>query len=461
MTDRRDAVWDFAEHAAGLAYEDLPPEAVRAAKTFLLDSIGVCAVGSAGPWVDELYASQAAFGVDPAAGSARVLASGRRLPAPAAALVNAYQIHNSEFDCVHEGAVVHPMAVAFGAVMAGVDAWGGVSGKDLLTALVAGIDVAAGLGVASKAPIRFFRPATAGGFGAAAALARLKGLDAEGVVNAMSAAYAQMGGTMQAHTEGSIVLAMQAGFNARNAVLAAEMAARGLDAPKEVLEGAYGYFALFEGEHDLSAVTSTLGRTWRVTEVAHKPFPSGRATHGLIDGVLTLMRDNGVSGADIDRIEARTPSLTHRLVGRPAKAGMTVNYARLSGQYAAATAALTGGVGIADFAPQALADPARLALAAGVDIAVDDNPDPNAFTPISVALVLKDGQRLETVVETVYGAPGRPMTETAHLAKFRGNCAAASPALPPEHAEQLIAMVECIEDVADARALLDLAAPAP
>lgn len=460
MTADKDAVWAFAEHAASLKYEDIPNDAVKAAKTFLLDSMGVGVVGSAAPWVDELAASQLAFGVDPAQGSARVLASGRRLTLPSAALANAFQIHNSEFDCVHEPAVVHPMAVLLGAMLSACDSDGyfpePISGKALLTALVAGTDIAAGLGVASNAPLKFFRPATAGGFGAAAALARMKGMDTEGIVNSMSTAYAQMGGTMQAHTEGSMLLAMQVGFNARNAIVAAEMAAHGADGPKNILEGPFGYFALFEGEHDVQGVAETLGKVWRITEVAHKPFPSGRATHGLVDGVLQLKQKHGFDEGDVASVEGFVPSLTHRLIGRPSKEGMTPGYARLSGQYVVASAILGNGVGVEDFTPAALRDQQRLALASTVQIHINDNPDPNALSPLDVIVILQDGKRLEIVLDAVYGAPANPMPHEAHLAKVRKNFASASPKVPAVQAEALIAAVDDIEAVQDVRSLIDL-----
>lgn len=454
-----DAVWAFAEHATAARFADMPAPAVLAAKTFLLDSLGVGVVGSAAPFVDELYAAQAAFGVEPGVGAARVLASGRLLPAPEAALANAFQIHNSEFDCVHEGAVVHPMAVTLGAMTAYADAFGPVAGADFLAALIVAVDVAAGLGVASKAPLKFFRPATAGGFGAAAALARLKGLDAAGAVRAMSAAYGQMGGTMQAHTEGKGLLALQVGFNARNAVLAAELAARGVDAPEHVLEGPFGYFANFEGEHDVRAVAATLGRVWRIAEIAHKPFPSGRATHGMVDGALTLRHEHGFDGAAVARVVARAPSLTCRLIGRPAKSGMTPNYARLSGQYAVACALLTGGLGVEDFYASALDDPARLALAAKVEIAVDDNPDPNALAPVEIEATLTSGAVHAIRLTEIYGAPAKPMSESEHLAKFRRNFGLARPAVPPDQAESLIAAVRHIETLHDVRQLIGLCVP--
>ena len=183
-----DPIARFAEHVCATGYADLPPQAVAATRTFLLDSIGVGIAGSAGPWVEELIACQRAWG---AGDDARAWVRGTRLPAPAAALVNAYQIHNSEFDCVHEEAVVHAMAVLLGAVMAHAERAGDVDGRSLVAALALGVDVACHIGVASRAGLRFFRPGTAGAFAATAGVGKLMGFDAPTLVNAFGIAYSQ------------------------------------------------------------------------------------------------------------------------------------------------------------------------------------------------------------------------------------------------------------------------------
>jgi 2-methylcitrate dehydratase PrpD len=448
-----DAIAAFAAHVVGSRYDDLPVEAVAAAKTFILDSFGVGVAGSAGPWASELVETAARWG---SGADARVWVSGAALPAPAAALCNGYQIHNSEYDCVHERAVVHPMAVLLAATMADAERAGGVSGRGLLGALALGVDVAAGLGLASRAPLRFFRPATAGAFGATAALGKLRGFDAGILTHAFGIAYGQLCGTMQAHAEGSPLLAMQIGFNARNPVVACDMAARGLGAPQNLLEGPFGFYRLFEGDHDLAPVLDGLGKTCRITEVAHKPFPCGRATHGVLDGVLSLRREHAFAADQIERIECRVPPLTHRLVGRPARAGMTVSYARLCAPYVIACALRGGGVGLDDFQPDALADPARLALAQRVGLGADDNPDPNALTPVSVAVRLTGGATHETSVRDVYGSPKRPMGREAHLAKFRANWISGARPLPEAAGEGLIELVDELEAVRDVRLLVDL-----
>jgi aconitate decarboxylase len=238
-------------------------------------------------------------------------------------------------------------------------------------------------------------------------------------------------------------------------VVACDLAAHGLTGPSQLLEGPFGYYPLFEGEHDLAPVLRDLGKVWRVIEVAQKPFPTGRATHGVLDGVLALQREGGFDAADVAQIRCRVPPLTHRLVGRAAHAGMAPNQARLSAPYAIACALQGGAVDLDDFKPAALADPVRLALAARVEVETDGNPDPNALGPVEVAVLLRDGARREIRIAEVYGSPARPMGREAHLAKFRRNWLAGAKPLAPAAGERLIALVDALETLSDVAEVID------
>ena len=450
-----DAMLTLCEHVSGTRSEAIPDSAREAARVFLLDSLGVGIAGSRGPALDALMDAQSG------AEEARVLAQGRALPAGAAAMVNACQIHNSEFDCVHEQAVVHPMAVLLGALLAFMEREQGrvgrcFSGRELIDALVLGVDVAAGLGVASRSGLRFFRPATAGAFAATAAIGRLARFDTDCLLAAMGVTYGQLCGTMQAHTEGSPLLAMQAGFNARNALLACDLAARGVSGPRHILQGTFGYFALFEGEHDIDSVLSALGRTWRIEEVAHKPYPSGRATHGVVQACLGLAAQHGFNAAQVRSVRALVPSLTQRLVGRLPLPNMGVNEARLCASFAAARALIGGDLGLVDFEPAARCDERSLDLARRIELVVDDNPDPNALTPISVAITLQDGTCYASDVDTVYGNPAQPMSRAEQLRKFRNNCAYGVQPLNAERCEASIGLIEQMDSVEDVAVLLEL-----
>src|SRR5262249_9593363 len=162
-----DAIRLFAKHVSRTQFEDLPEAAVRAARIFILDTIGVGLAGTNGPHVVELIEASAAM---TGYGPGRCWGHARGFSAPGAAMSNGSQILTSEFDGLQEAAVVDPVPVCLAAVMAHADCIGGVSGRDLVTAVVLGVDVACHLGVAATTGLRFFRPATAGIFAAAAGL---------------------------------------------------------------------------------------------------------------------------------------------------------------------------------------------------------------------------------------------------------------------------------------------------
>ncbi len=449
-----DAAARLAAHVVDTRFEQLPADTLSRTKTFILDTLGVGAAGSRAPFAPELRAQVVRWGAGTDAG---VFADRLRLPAPSAALVNGFQIHNQEFDCVHEPAVVHAMAVPLAATLAFAERAGGVSGRDLMLAIVLGVDIAAGLGVAARAGLRFFRPATAGAFGAVAALAKLAGFDATRLIDAWGIVYGQIAGTMQSHVEGKPLLPMQVGFCARAAVNAVDLAAAGLEGPHDVFEGKYGYFRLFEGEWDLEPVWRDLGRRWRIAELSHKPFPSGRATHGGIDGIVQLAARHKFAAADVARVAVIAPPLIHQLVGRPDRPDPAINYARLCMAFVGAIALARGTVVLDDFAPASLADPALHALAQRITVEIDGNPDPNALNPQRVEITLNDGARHAVDLPVPLGNPGNPLSRERHLAKFRGCWRYAG--LAADTGEALVALVDRLDTVANSNELVALMLP--
>jgi len=372
-------------------------------------------------------------------------------------MLNAYQVHSQEFDCVHEAAVVHPMAAALPALLGWAEREGGVSGARLIRAVVVAVDVAATLGLCSRAPMRFFRPANAGGFGATVGLAMLAALEGERLRDAIGIYYGQCGGTMQAHAEASPQLAMQMGFAARNAVTAVELARRGMPGPRAPVTGEFGYFALFEGEAD-PAPFDLLGSVWRIAELSHKPFPTGRATHGGIDAVQRLLKEDAVAADRVVACRFRVPPLTARLVGRPAMAGMSPGYARLCLPYVAAVCLRRGTVGLEDFSAAALSDPQTLGLARRLTVLADANPDPNALAPQRVEIDLAEGRTVACAVTAVLGSPGHPLSPEAARAKFDA-CWRAVPHFPPQRAMALWDAIDRLEGLEDVRVLGTMAAP--
>lgn len=446
----------FATHITTTRFEDLPPHAVARAKVFILDSLGVGIAGGSVPHAAPLHAIAARWG-----DTADVPAWGhvRPLPAAGAAFLNAWQMHNQEFDCLHEGAVVHAMASVLPAALAVAPSRPGLTGRELIVAVALGCDIAAVLGLAARAGMRFFRPATAGGFGAIAAAGRLLGFDPPALHRAFAFQLAQASGTMQPHLEGSPILPMQVGFNTRAAVIACDLAALDLPPPREVFEGPFGYLTLFEAAWDLAPLLDTLGHAWRIAEFSHKPYPAGRATHGGIEGVAALQASHGFAADQVAAVRIAAPPLIARLVGRPDLPDPSPSYARLCMGFAVAKVLQHGALDLMHFRGDALTDPRTHALAARVSTVADDNPDANALAPQTVTVRLTDGRVLSWRCETMFAHPSRPLARAGQLAKFHRCWAAAASPMPPAQADHLIEIVDQLEALADLRTLTALLRP--
>ncbi|MCB2106805.1 MAG: MmgE/PrpD family protein [Rhodobacteraceae bacterium] len=451
----------LAAHIARTSFADLPEAAVKAAKVFILDTFSCAIAGSTGPSAAETLAAARGWGTGE---EATVWAQGTRLPGPSAALVNAYQIHCLEFDCVFERGVIHPMSSLMSALLSEAErqttlTGRAFTGKEFITAVAVGIDTSCSIAACSNAPMRFFRPAAVGGFGAAAACAKLRGYDKMQVWNTLGVMYGQTSGTMQAHVEGSMLLGLQVGFAARNALVACDLVAAGIEGPKDVISGQWGYLPLFEGDYDMEPVWSEIGKVFRLTQVGHKPFPSGRLTHFAVDGLQQLQAKHGFAPSDIAHIEVRCPPLAHRLVGRRPRLGAEPNYSKLCIPFVAARTLMTGGVLQDDFTPEILNDPATHALAEKVTVILDDNPDLNAFGPQTITVRLASGAIHEITIERAIGDPRNPLPRERQIEKFWRCWDLAAKPLPRENGERLIERIDHLDSVESVGELVGLVTP--
>lgn len=445
----------FVRHALDLKWQALPPEATAAVKTFLLDSLGVGMAGAAAPLTAQVRLAAGGW-----AGSGPAHVWGKdsfRTTAMNAAFINGFQIHCQEFDCVHEAAVVHPMATILAALMATTDALGEVPGAELGAAIAASVDVAAGLGMAAQTPLKFFRPATAGIFGATLGCARLRGFTERQARNALGYALSFASGTMQAHAEGKPALPVQIANAARGAVMACDLAAAGMEAAQDSLEGPFGYLTLFEDEVHIAPVVASIGKVFRITEVSHKPFPTGRAAQGGIV-LAQQVHASGIRPEQIVSVTLTAPPLIRRLVGRPATDAMTASYARLSFQYSGALALAGGQIGLNDFTSEALAREDVAALARKIDVVEDGQLNPAAFTPQKLTLRLVSGETREFFTERLFGSPADPLSAEQNEAKFRECIAFGFNAPKAEIGTAIIAAVADLERLEDAGRISRLAA---
>lgn len=448
-------------------YEDLPREALDAGTVFFLDTVGVACAGRMAPKLEELVAAAEGWGYA-AKGGAAIWNMGRHAPAPVAALANGYQCHALEYDCVYEPGVILPTPPIFAALLAKAEqlaAQGRApSGRDMLRAFVVALEVSCTLAAATRSAMFFFRPATTGVFSALAAIACLDPLPREQLRYAFGIAYSQACGPMQAHEEGSMMLAMQMGFAARNAVQAHDMARVGITAPVEILGGRFGFFHNFEHGGAVDEALAQMGQPWKVTQLSHKPFPSGRVTHGVIHTMRLLGQELGLDAnnalARIRSVHVDLPPLGMRLVGRPMVHRPAPNYARLCVPYVAAAEILYGGVDPTSFSPERLNGEAVETLARRVTTAEKPHPNANAFYPQSLMLELADGTRVQREIPHAWGHPLMPLTQAEREDKFRLCWRLTRDTSPQGEAqmEQAIAWLNRLRDASDVQPLLDLLA---
>lgn len=449
--------------------EDIPAPALEAGRVFFLDTAGVALAGRLAPKLDDLLAAARLWAPQGRQAEGAVIwNTGLRTAAPVAALINGYQCHALEYDCVYEPGVVLPAPPIFAALMTHASTLAAAgrapSGADLLRAFIVAVEVSCTLGAATRGNMIFFRPSTTGVFSALAAIACIDPLPREQLRYAFGIAYSQMCGPMQAHEEGSMMLAMQMGFAARNAQQAFDMARFGITAPAHLLMGRFGFFQNFEREHDLAAVLPGLGRDWKIAQMSHKPFPSGRVTHGLVYALRQLRETHGITPGNalqrVRRIQVTLPPLGKRLVGRPMVHHPAPNYARLCMPFVAAAELLRNRVDPSTFTPEVLQDEALETLALRVHTMEVAHANPNAFYPQHLTLELNDGQRVEQPIPHAWGHPAQPMDAAAREDKFSLCWALARPDGGATAGQALIEWLRSVDQRPDCTPLLDSLAAA-
>jgi 2-methylcitrate dehydratase PrpD len=245
----------------------------------------------------------------------------------------------------------------------------GASGRDLLTAVTLGYEVAIRVGeaVGKTHYFHWHNTATCGVFGAAAAAGWLLDLDEDRMTWALGNAGTQAGGLWEFIADGAMSKVLHAGRAAANGVLAGELGALGFTGARQILEGRQGFFAATAPDGTPSTVTVGLGEGWKLPGSSIKPYPSCRHTHAAVDAALELRGEFGLSAGDVDRIEIDAYQSTLDLCDNQTPAHPYA--AKFSVQYCVARALTDGALGISDFAQDRIMD-------ARPDVADDRAPRP-------------------------------------------------------------------------------------
>lgn len=443
-------VEQLASFVTDLEFSDLSDDVVKHASLFLMDTIAVGIAATTYHATDKALASVKSWG---SGDQARVI--GRpdvRLPGAAAAFINGMQVHALEWDGLHEKTVVIALCASIGALVSELDQTS-CNGEDLICAFTLGVEVAVFFGGVTDSSPRFFRPSVAGGLGAAMALARLRKLSKDQTIAALGLAYSQACGTMQAHWEGSMALPMQVGAVARNAHFAVDMAQAGMTGPVDIIAGQFNYFSLFENGVFNQSTMENLGKPFKITEVAHKPFPAGRATQAVLTMLQECNQTHEFDITDIIEIKVYVPPLIMLLVGRPIEKGMTASYARLCLKFIMPLMLLDREIDPRRFIQEVYSDPGIVALSEKISILDDGNQDKNALGPQTMSIHFNDDHEIALSCIDPLGSPNNPLNQQQRNQKIM-RCFELG--LPERNATEFIDCCERLAELEDCRQILNL-----
>jgi 2-methylcitrate dehydratase PrpD len=398
----------LAEFVCNLSAKDIPEAAMTGAKRCLLDVAGAAASGA-----DSLLArALRRFAIEQfAAGSSDVWFSEARLTAPGAALANAAAASALDIDDGHRAAGGHPGASVIPAAIA-VAQSAGADGRDLLTAIVIGYEVA--VRVAAARDFNRLDTMSTGrwcAYGAAAAGGWLAGMAPWTLAESLAVAGVQSPGLsasgysqrMGNHVKEGIPWATFTGLSAM------ELALNGFCGPVDLLD--------FPDYYDAAKITSGLGERFAIETVYFKPYACCRWIHSAIDALCEMMAANRVAAEDISAVSVHTFQRALRLNNYPDPE--SIEGAQYSVAFCLAVAAVAGKGALLPLSPDLLHRSDIVDMARRISISLDDKLD--RLFPVSTAArvrITARGTVFEQTVIDPLGDPVNPMSQDQLVHKF-------------------------------------------
>jgi 2-methylcitrate dehydratase PrpD len=407
-----------------------------------------CAVGAATH--EAMEAALAGIRMLEPAPQATLLGRADRVDMAGAALLNGISSHTFDFDDTHLKTIIHPAGPVASAALALAEQLGS-SGRALVDALVLGIDVACRMGNLMY-PEHYDRgwhiTGSTGTLGAAAACARLLGLDEQRTAMALGIAASQPVGLREQF--GTMTKPFHPGGAARAGLLSALLARHGFTASPRALEAPRGYAQVLSTKCAWHEATDELGQRFEISFNTYKPFACGIVIHPSIDACVQL-REQGVRPEDVERIELKVHSLVLELTGKKEPADGLQG--KFSVYHGCAAGLIFGRAGEPEYADGIVTRADVVALRRKVVAVVDDTIDE---TSADVTAVLRDGCRVHVFVEHAIGSLQRPMSDAALERKFSDQ---AVPVIGAARTAALVAACWRLGQMADVRELTALATP--
>jgi 2-methylcitrate dehydratase PrpD len=412
----------LAAYVEQLRFDDIPADVVARAKMLTLDFLGSAVrARREADSTPSLLAMLKTLGLDKG-GDVAVVGDSRTYSPAVAALLNGALGHSLDFDDTHADSSLHPSAPVVPAALA-VGEMTGASGRDVMTAIVAGYEVCCRLGNAldpTSHYARGFHPtATAGTFGAAAAAGKLFGLSQQQLISAFGVSGSQAAGSLQFLVNGAWNKRYQVGAAAMNGVIAATLAREGFLGATESIEGKHGLLVGYTDHADAAKATAGLGSVYETMKIGVKPYPSCRYTHAAIETLIAMRRDYNLTPEQVTKVEIGLHRNGITLTGDPAtkRHPTSIVGGQFSMFFTAALALDQGSFGWDDYGR--LGDPALNAIADRIEVVQDDRLEAGRTHPFGARVTVTSGEAShERLLVDPPGEPSAFPTADAMRQKF-------------------------------------------
>ena len=449
----------LAAFTAGLTLDQVPAPVVERAKLHILDALGI---GIAASRYDYSHKTLTAISGLAGEGEYPVIGMPARLPLRDACMMNGFLIHALDYDDTHVGAVLHATASAVPTVLAQGQCYGS-SGRALVEAYLAAVEVDARIGMAAKGAFhkRGFHPTgMVGAFGAALAAGRLAGLTEAQLADAQGVALSMASGSLQFLDDGAWTKRLHPGWAGAAGITAAALAQQGFKGPAAPYEGRFGVYGLYaEGgavNIDWPACTHDLGEDWEMLRVGIKPYPACHLVHAFGDAARALADAHDLVPENIESIEAMIGEACVAMVCEPEAAKRTpanAYEAQFSVPYMISRVLVSGGYTLEALEPEAYQDPRTLALCQKVSYSVDPNSRFPTYYSGEVVIKTVDGRTLRHREDVNRGADQRPLSAEEIINKFMAN---AERTFTPARAADVRDAVLALDEGTDVAALAAL-----
>lgn len=442
----------IVRHLAEASFEDIPQETIQRAKLVLADTFGCILSGRHEKAAAAMHGQTLSWGGAP---QASMWGFRTKAPFPMAACVNALCARANDYGPVETcaGGKFKPMHISESTVPAALAAAEhlGASGKDLITALIVGEDLAGRLSGSMDLPLPLDCRGTLNTMSAAVIYGKLAGFGPDEFRHALGLALHGLNGIKQGtHFQ------LSQGTSAQNGLIAAELAARGLKGVDDPALEILRLYEIFVKNFDPEALMERLGKEFYST-TTFKPYPACRATHAAIECALDIASREGFDAGEItDILLTVSPWTMKHPVARPF---CVRNYAHADAiysiQYVTAVALLYQRIGLEHLTEEAATGEAIAALASKVRLTSEGWPLHPDDTFLATGMEVKVADRtFRTCVTLPKGNAifGRGLSQEDIRQKFMDN-AAFSDTLTPGDAQAVWDFFSTLEQQPDLSAL--------